>query len=68
MLRVFTCFSSCISFKKYGDFASVFAAKVIWTYMDDVNSSSGENWIEPLSSVISRQDYLMVLVIKKLLM
>ena len=27
--------------------------KVKWTYQGDVNSASGENWEEPLSSAVS---------------
>ena len=37
------------------DYASVSVARAIWTYKGDVNSASGENWKEPLSSTISTE-------------
>ena len=53
MLRVSTGFKYYSSCGKHDDSASVSVAKVMWTYQDDVNSSSGESWKESLSSTIS---------------
>ena len=40
---------------KHGDSASVSVARGMWTYKGDVNSASGENWKQPLSSTISTE-------------
>ena len=55
MLRILTCFQHCSSLKKHGDSASVSVARVMWTYKDDANSASGENWNESSSSTISAE-------------
>ena len=45
-------FGSC---EKHGDSTSVSAARVMWTYKDDVNSAAGENLKRSSSSTISTE-------------
>ena len=40
---------------KQSDSASVSFGRVMWTYEDDVNSASGENWREPSPLTISTE-------------
>ena len=51
MLRVSTCFFYYCSCAKHGDSASMSVARVMWTYKNDMNSASGENWKEPWTPV-----------------
>ena len=48
-------FQHCSSCANRSDFALVSVARVMWTYKDDVNSASGENWKTPESSTISTE-------------